>query len=229
MKWFLTVVLLLLANPAFGAYPYDAVGIIDSGGSGTLVFKDADKGLVLTAAHVVAKIGETNITWAGQTRVAKTVFVDLEHDLALLVCNNPPVSSVDYAEVQGRIIIATGYPWHNRKKLHWQPGVVRFIRKHNLIVATKPESGMSGGGCFDFTGKLVGVVQWHNKTSGGYGIKPLVSMLDKYSDSKLWVPDDSHKVKPNNYVSAKPEKPYRSILYSIHTAPRLPSIHSVLK
>lgn len=229
MRYLAVVLVLLFIAPAFGAYPYDAVGVISAGGSGTLIFARDGKGLVLTAAHVVATIGETKVSWNGQTRVAKTVFVDIEHDFALLVCNNPPVSAVSYAKVQGRIIIAAGYPWHSRKQLCWQPGVVRFVRGHNLIVTAKPEPGMSGGGCFDYTGNLVGVVQWHNETSGGLGIKPLIEMLNKYSDTKLWVPDDGHRVKPTDYVFAKPEKPYRSIPYSIHTAPRLPSIHSVLK
>lgn len=228
MRFLAVVLALVFSAPVFGAYPYDSVGVIHAGGSGTLVFQANNKGLVLTAAHVVATIGETKVSWAGETRVAKTVFVDLEHDLALLVVDAPPVSPASYAPVQGRIIIATGYPWWSRQKLCWQPGVVRFVRGHNLVVTAKPEPGMSGGGCFDYTGNLVGVVQWHNQTSGGLGIKPLDEIMAKYSDSKLWVPDDSHKVKPSNFNFAQPQKPYRSIPYDVNTAPRLPNIRSIL-
>jgi hypothetical protein len=188
-----------------------------------MVISRGGKGLVITAGHVVPTVAQFKITWGNQTRVAKVVAVVENHDLAIAVVDNPPVKGVGYAKLQGRMLVATGYPWHNRKKLHWQVGAVRpRMEKGFAVTMAKPEPGLSGGGCFDFTGRLVAVVSGHDSGSGYMGYK-VSELLDKYKDPKTWVPDDSHVKEPVDYgPSAKPERPYRTIPYNQYTAPVLP-------
>jgi len=91
-----------------------------------------------------------------------------------------------------------------------------------MKVTCKPEPGLSGGACFDWSGKLIAVVSGHDRNWGylGYKVKPL---LDEYQDPKTWVPSTDHIEVPENYgPSARPEKPYRTIPYNEHTAPKLP-------
>ena len=112
------IVLLLLASPAFAKYPYDAVGHISAGGSGTMIYGDSMYGLVLTNAHVVPTVSETMVRWGQHQRKCKTVFVDYEHDIALLRCKNPPVAAKSYREPTGNFVVSTGYPYYQRAALH---------------------------------------------------------------------------------------------------------------
>lgn len=233
MRFLAVVLALVFAAPCFGAMPYDAVCRIDlpggGRGSGTLVFARQGKGLIITAGHVVATTGEATAVWGQHQRKALVVKTVPNCDLAILVVDNPPVSAAGYSKIQGRMIVATGYPWWSKNKLCWQVGVVTPRMQDNMLkVTAKPEPGMSGSGCFDYTGNLVAVVSGHDRTYGYHGYK-VPELLDQYSDPKTWIPNDSHKVKPSPYgPSARPEKPYRTIPYSPHTAPKLPSIHSIL-
>ena len=234
MRWFAFVLALLVTAPVFGAYPYDSVCRIDlkggGHGSGTLVYSRGGKGLIITAGHVVAHDAQATAVWGKQSRNAKVVKTWPECDLAILVCDKPPVAAAGYAQVKGRMIVATGFPWWSKNKLCWQVGVAQPKMKDNMMkVTARPEPGMSGSACFDFTGNLVAVVSGHDKIHGYLGYK-VSDKLIKYADPKTWVPDASHVTKPSPYgPSARPEKPYRTIPYSEHTAPKLPSIHSILK
>ena len=220
---FLVLLVWFVATPVWAAYPYDAVGVTGNGGSGTMVVTRGGKGLVITAGHVVTTDAQFKITWGNQSRIAKVVAVDPDNDLAIAVVDRPPVKGVGYGKIQGRLLVVTGYPWHSRKKLHWQVGTVRPKMEEGFtLTMCKPEPGLSGGGCFDFTGHLVAVVSGHDAGSGYMGYK-VPELLDKYKDPETWVPDASHVKEPVDYgPSAKRQKPYRTNPYNQHTAPVLP-------
>jgi hypothetical protein len=217
------IVLLLLASPAFADYPYDAVGNVSAGGSGTMVYVDGDYGLVVTSAHVVATVSETNVTWSGKKRLCKTVFVDYENDIAILLCRNPPVKAVPYREPVGNFIVSTGYPYYSRSALHWQASIALRMEGSVMWVTHRPVAGMSGGGAFDFGGYFIGIVRSHNQTDGGIVAgESLTEVMEKYKDSKTWLPSAVHVQVPQDYDFSPQDGHVRSIRYSVDTAPELP-------
>lgn len=225
MKYLLALLLSLFTSPLFAAYPYDAVGMISAGGSGTLVYAENGKGLILTCAHVVPYISETNCTWGEETRTCKTVFVDYGADLALLVCDNPPVRPVPYHKIVGNFVVSTGYPWYSREDLHWQASIALATHGSNIYVTAKPAAGMSGGGAFDCRGYLVGAVRAHTMEDGILADgEPLESMMNKYKDPETWIPDASHVKQRVHYNYSPCTGPERSIEYNELTAPELPDV-----
>ncbi len=214
----------LLTVPAFGKQPYDSVGRVKTGGSCTLVYSANGKGVVITNAHVVSTTSQTMVYWpsVNQKRVCKTIHVNFEYDLALLVCYNPPVKPVPYHGLYSMMVISTGFPYYDRGSLHWQASPVRYIKDSVLRVSTKPVPGMSGGGAFDHEGYLVAVVEGYDKTHGWLiSNKKLILTIASYKDPKTWVPDASHVKAPQDFDIATPDGQRRTIKYNENTAPNL--------
>lgn len=215
---------LLLTLPVYGKYPYDSVGRVSAGGSCTLVYAANGKGIIITNAHVVSTISKTQAYWPAvkQKRLCKTIHVNFDYDLALLVCDKPPVQPVPYSRPGGMMIVSTGFPYYERSALHWQVSTIQSVQDNSLRVSAKPVPGMSGGGAFDYEGKLVAIVQGHDDECGWLiSNQKLILTLAAYKDPKTWVPDASHVQDPKDFEIAEQDGQRRTIKYHENTAPSL--------
>lgn len=226
MKWLkVLAVWLLLASTAVAKYPYDSVGRVAAGGTCTMVEVADGKGLMTTCAHVVATVGETDVYWPAvkQTRKCKTVYVNYDLDIALLVCDNPPVPAVSVKEnKEGSPLIAAGFPYYDRAALHWQPGMVLGSDDTVAWTTNRPVAGMSGGAGFDTEGNLIGIVRLYNEFFGGMVAGDnLIIVVQLYADPKTWIPDDSHKQNPKKFKLADQNGDVRTKKYDAKEAPDL--------
>lgn len=225
MRYLAVALLLLFTSPVFAAYPYDAVGRVEAGGSGTMVYVEGNQGLVITNWHVVPTISETEVYWpaVNARRKCKTIWADKNLDLALLVCNNPPVKAAPHRAPVGNFFVSAGFPYYQRANLHWQASLGLKLKENVLFLTAQPVPGMSGGAAFDCGGYLVGVVEAHNETDGivisGHAF---VNSLAKFKDPKTWIPNADHVEDPRDIDYAPQDGEIRTIRYNVKTAPELP-------
>lgn len=146
-------------------------------GSGTLVAKRGDVGLVLSCRHVNQTVGENVQTvWhgaGGYESVARVVFVhppdgesSFDTDIALLVTQVPPslhpVAVAPFDANSSRWISA-GY----RERTLRLSVATSAWRRGNRVFSSSPFiEGMSGGATFNSKGQLVGVVVASTSTTG---------------------------------------------------------------
>lgn len=158
-------------SKALGADPREATCRVlnqadGSAGSGTLidVKPDSSEGLVLTCQHLFrGGAKDIIVTMAdGHTHGAALIKQDANADLAALVITNPRAKPVEvsldkavgpftsYGYGGNGVLQATSGRHTNNCKA---PGLV------GIVYEGMARSGDSGGGCFDSTGKLIGV-EW---------------------------------------------------------------------
>ena len=142
-------------------------------GSG-IVFDD---GLVITAAHTVARAGQIDVTYPdGSTVVAGVVAIDTERDVAALAVpivdvNRPLIGTAEAGDV-GQVVggLTSGtvdmtVVQYAKLSIEEVLGTERFSRLGYEIDAPTSE-GDSGAGVYDPAGRLVGMV-FAVSTNGG--------------------------------------------------------------
>lgn len=144
------------------------VRVTGAGGSGTNISKD---GLVITNAHVVGHERQARVNFpSGKSYVGSVILSDENKDLAAIKFEalEPFTTVADQEAPAGTAIWSIGYPLG---KYFQREGKVRGYR-NALTMYSQPayrqifldcpvNSGDSGGGIFDTTGKLVGVTNAH--------------------------------------------------------------------
>lgn len=137
-------------------------------GSGTLVDVDAERGVVVTCAHLFREqVGAITVTFADQqSYVARLAKIDLAVDLAALVIAAPQVQPVELAEsgpVRGQPLVSCGYGGDGRLWCN-EGTTIGYVQ---LEGNTEPETlewtgsarfGDSGGPAFDRQHRLVAVL-----------------------------------------------------------------------
>jgi len=173
----LTLPLLLLLIPSLNAQAaeYDpnldrslAVYRIRASGAGRVSDGSAvlvAPGRLLTACHVIRRaesirIGRKELTWSAYPAAA-----DIEHDLCVLavpelLTATPAVIGPTAMMLLGDPVIAAGYPKGGH--LNITHGEIKGLHAHDgalvLQISAAFGHGQSGGGVFDDTGRLVGII-----------------------------------------------------------------------
>ena len=144
----------------------NAAGSPVAGGSGVVI----GPGNVITNCHVAMRGDMLEVTLAGESYSASVEAANEERDLCLLSVSGlvaPAVSlgSVDSLRV-GQRVYAVGAP--QGLDLTISDGIVSALRESQgskIIQTSAPVSpGSSGGGLFDTSGRMVGVVTFQTKT-----------------------------------------------------------------
>jgi hypothetical protein len=161
-------------SPAFAEMPHAAHCRIHVGdgtsasnfvGSGTLIAKSPETGLVLTCSHLFGDAASNIVVTFpnGGRFAARLIDRDPAHDLAALLIRRPDVEpiAVDHSEPTG-VLTACGYGGDGR----FRPASAVVSGAAQAVGATFPSlkiagvvrPGDSGGGVLNCAGKLVGVV-----------------------------------------------------------------------
>ncbi len=141
-------------------------GMPKSSGSGAIV---AEKGYVLTAAHVVMNARKLIVVTAMGTREAKVVRFDEANDLAILKMDGGPYLPMPVSASRGvrlgQMVATVGFPnvgiqgfspKVTRGEISSLNGVADDPRSWQISVPVQP--GNSGGPLLDENGNLIGVV-----------------------------------------------------------------------
>jgi S1-C subfamily serine protease len=155
-------------------------GIAMSLGSGTLVDKNAEHGLVVTNWHVVRDAkGPVEVVFPGGFRAtAKVIRMDRDWDLAALLIPKPPVEPVPLSTMApkpGDALSIAGYGsgkykmQSGRCTQYLSPGGNKPYEMIELSVAAR--QGDSGGPILNSRGELTGVLfgAGYGTTTGSYG------------------------------------------------------------
>lgn len=196
VRFILMVALAACPLTANAAHPYDAVARVSPpgktwGGSGVLIYKSGDKGIVITNAHVTAGGDTYDIVWGEETRTGVVVGFYPQYDLAYLIVEDPPVKPAKLGFRDSHVVFA-GYPHYERTKLHWQYGNIEVEGFPETKWRNAPVPGMSGGAVFDRKdGDLCGIIRGC-KDCYGYGLSDVVviGVSHKYEDPESWVANE---------------------------------------
>lgn len=128
----------------------------DAGGSGTVVFAEPGRSVIVTAAHVIEHGGKLTVRADGKTYPARVILTDRNSDFAALEVQRelPFVVAVsDDAKAGDEVLMIGGSSGHSR-------GKVAAFDRHNdrdvILADYESISGDSGGGVF-VRGQLVAV------------------------------------------------------------------------
>ena len=148
-------------------------------GSGTLVYADAQYGLVITNWHVINEAtGSISVHFPdGFYSLGSVQRVDRDWDLAAIAIRKPnakPVSLADEAPRPGEVLTIAGYGAGSYRAASGQctqyvaPGTT--FPYEMVEVAVSARQGDSGGPIFNSRGELAGVLfgEGHGRTSGSY-------------------------------------------------------------
>ncbi len=241
MRYFgILAVWLLTTSILHAKMPYDAVCVLNrpnngGGGSGTLVAKIENKGLILSEAHVFHNATEVEAYWPAYNvrRTAKPIYVSYMYDTALLVVDNPPGEPVSLALdlAKEQTVYLVGFPWYSREKLRYQKGKLdsffgtQVYNNTFALTSCRPAGGMSGGAAFNERGSLIGTVQavQADKDKGGVIVTNsiVVPVIVSFTDPETWVPITSHIRKEWKGKSAERERTDQTEEYDESTAPDL--------
>lgn len=155
-------------------------GVAMSLGSGTLIDKNEEHGLVVTNWHVVRDAkGPVEVVFPGGFRsTAKIIRMDRDWDLAALLITKPPVEPVPLSTVAPKPGDDLGIAGYGSGKYKMQsgrctqylsPGSNKPFEMIEISVAAR--QGDSGGPILNSRGELAGVLfgAGHGTTSGSYG------------------------------------------------------------
>jgi S1-C subfamily serine protease len=145
----------VLASPTV----YVAIG--DEGhGSGVYI----GKGLVLTAGHVASNDEPLKVVANGTNYAAKVLWVNKEHDLALLeIPTDAPIKAAKLAcrePIVGERIFSEGSPLNVGyiRVPGWVAGTTRLWNENTVTPLIAPVLwGMSGGPVYDEAGDILGI------------------------------------------------------------------------
>ncbi len=143
----------------------DASGRITMVGSGVVV----DRGAVITNCHVVSRAGSVQVKFGGDMHSGSVDVADEELDLCRLSVPGLDAPAVQVGRVgslrTGQRVYAIGAP--QGLDLTISEGIVSSLRDvpgGTVIQTTAPVSrGSSGGGLFDASGRLVGIVTFQHR------------------------------------------------------------------
>lgn len=128
----------------------------DAGGSGTVVFAEPGRSVILTAAHVVEHGAPVTVRAEGRTLAAKVLLTDRAADLCALEVRRelPAVVSVSDEWAAGDEVLMVGGSsiWSKGKARE----AARLNERPNMLADYESISGDSGGGVF-VRGSLVAV------------------------------------------------------------------------
>jgi serine protease Do len=143
----------------------DASGKMIGQGSGVVV----GSGIVITNCHVVADAWQISVKVGGKVLGGKVVVADRELDLCSLNVAGLSAPAVTVSGSDARVgerAYAIGAP--EGLELTLSEGIVSSLRpttRGSIIQTTAPISpGSSGGGLFNGTGQLIGIVTFQHKT-----------------------------------------------------------------
>ena len=134
-------------------------------GSGVVI----DSGVVVTNCHVVQDASQISVKVGGEIYDASVIVSDKEFDLCSLRVDGMSAPAVSVAGLDARVgqrVFAIGSPYG--LELTLSEGLVSSLRetsRGNLVQTTAPISpGSSGGGLFNTSGQLVGIVTFQHKS-----------------------------------------------------------------
>jgi len=171
-----------LANASVGFEETDVVAQIDAvrlvstpdGNQGTAFFVDSTH--LLTAAHVVGLASHVSLRGdrdSGDLVDAQVVFVDDAQDIAVLLVENPPMSSLEFAGAVpsiGAPVYAIGGPIDG---LVVSRGRMEVSSSPGLLAASTPvDPGSSGGPLLNSSGAVVGMVVQEGVVDGTAYVVP---------------------------------------------------------
>lgn len=155
-------------------------------GSGIVVAPDQ----IISNCHVTRDARAIDVVaWNSKWKVKEQI-KDIDHDLCLLIVSREigkPIEFGDPATIAvGQPVVAAGYPGGGRLEL--TGGQIRGL--HNLdggriIQSSAPfDSGESGGGLFDQTGKLLGVITFKSQAGGSFFFAVPASWVQKLMQAR---------------------------------------------
>jgi hypothetical protein len=135
-------------------------------GSGTLVAGDGRTALVITCKHIFAEgRGVLTVERTNHTRYpARLLGTSRFNDISALEIPDPGVRPLRIASQQPRAATLIG--WGSTQRAWKHRGTLTEIAGRTAFYSFTPEEGDSGGGAFDDTGALAGVV-WGTDGSSG--------------------------------------------------------------
>lgn len=203
------------------ATPYDSVAVV-GGGSGVLIWKHENKGVVITNAHVCNSKTEYLVYWPAYKtpRFGTTIYVNRENDIALLVVENPPCPPIEFGKTDD-VNVSVGYPYYDRKNLHFQVGKSLADGERHTILSNRLVPGFSGGPCFNSKGQIHAI---NKAVTEHFGVAVsdtiILKIIDKYKDPATWVENKDHLQTIQQYNNAKPDGEVRSKPYTDEDAPQ---------
>lgn len=149
----------------------------DAGGSGTVVFAEPGRSVIVTAAHVIDRTHSVEVRAGGKPLSAKVVLIDREADWAALEVPRelPAVVAVgdDLREGDDALLIGGSSVWTRGKVVDsikiGRPGSAREV--DTWLIDYASTSGDSGGGVF-VRGQLVAVHVGRYGAKGEYARAP---------------------------------------------------------
>ncbi len=195
----------------------------DASGSGVVISPD---GVILTAAHVVAGLGEVKVrTQRGTAVVARLLAIDPRQDIALLRAPGDAWSCLPFtrepAEV-GTELYAVGSPLGEALEFSVSKGIVSGARRVGDVRFLQTDAslnpGNSGGPLIAIDGTLLAVVSWKVAAEGleglGFGV-PVDAAAQTLSLS--WADTTVEAPAPALLASVSPMAEFRDV----DDAPRL--------
>lgn len=194
----------------------------DAGGSGTVVFAEPGRSVIVTAAHVIDRTNAVEVRAGGKPLTGKVVLIDREADWAAVEVARelPAVVAVgdDVKEGDDALLIGGSSVWTRGKVVEsiklGRPGSAREVETWLLDYAST--SGDSGGGVF-VRGQLVAVHVGRYGKSSEYARAPrhfagfcAQAIHPNASSRPAYLPEPAPKVNsaaadcPNGNCSLKP-------------------------
>jgi len=151
-----------------------------SAGSGVIIGKVGDVGLVLTNAHVIGDATQLVVVlWNGRERPAELVGLDPYADLALLRVKDPSLQPIAWGDSSrlrvAEWVMAIGNPYQLGETVTL--GIVSALGRTNPQISVVADyiqtdaainPGNSGGALVNRRGELIGINTWIYSENGGY-------------------------------------------------------------
>jgi serine protease Do len=178
-------------------------------GSAVVVAKDA----LITNCHVVNDANEIVVFYKGQAHAASASKSDWRHDLCMLTVESldAPVVKMGSTESLSHeaAIFTVGYPGETKSPINTY-GVVKgmFPMDGSVVIrASSPfKLGASGGGAFDESGHLVGIITVKSKGSDAHYYYMPVEWVQALMQGRTESPDVKGQLP--FWASAEHERPY---------------------
>ena len=170
-------------------------------GSGVIWHTNAEKMVILTAAHVLDGAKEVKVTFCNQETMkvsAHKLRIAEDCDLGILEIPSAALpdsvwedcrtvvadkefydrmGAGDRILVMGSVLEAAGNAYEGRLKESWI--FLEDYDQYMMLAATYAEPGMSGGGVFDEQGRLIGILSGAD-AQGNLAIVPLAFILREF-------------------------------------------------